>query len=131
MTKRTLWYITPILLLLMAGSCTGQSSAKDLSADAFERALNGGGLVQLVDVRSAGEYASGHLEDARLMDWSNGQLRQEMMELDKDSPVLLYCASGRRSDAAMQELEKAGFTDVKHLAGGIQAWVASGRPVTH
>ena len=126
---RTLMYLTPFLFLLMATSCTGQPSAKDLNAEEFDRALNGGGEAQLVDVRTATEYASGHLDGARLMDWSNGQFQKELSSLDKEKPVLLYCASGRRSDAAIHAMEQAGFKYVKHLAGGIQTWSRAGKPL--
>lgn len=125
---RTFLYITPALFLLMAGSCTGQPSSRDLSVDEFEIALHGD-QVQLVDVRTPQEYAAGHLDGAKLMDWNGGQFQKEMATLDKDKPVLLYCGSGRRSDAALRELEKAGYQDVKHLVGGIQAWTQAGRPV--
>ena len=129
MTMRALTLLTPFLFLLMAASCTGQPSAKDLNADEFDQALNGGVAAQLVDVRTAGEYASGHLEGAKLMDWSNGQFQKDLVTLDKDAPVLLYCASGRRSAAALDAMEQAGFKDVKHLAGGIQTWSRAGRRI--
>jgi thioredoxin 1 len=128
----TMWYsmrLIPILLLLLTGSCTGQPSAKDLNPDEFEHALSAGKKVQLVDVRTAGEYASGHLEGAKLMDWSNGQFQKEMSTLDKEEPVLLYCGSGRRSDAALNAMREAGFKDVRHMMGGIQAWTSAGKPV--
>ncbi|MCW5899132.1 MAG: rhodanese-like domain-containing protein [Flavobacteriales bacterium] len=125
---RTLLHLTPALFLLMAGSCTGQPSSRDLNVEEFGRALLAD-HVQLVDVRTPGEYAAGHLKGAKLMDWNGGQFQKEMTKLDKDKPVLLYCGSGRRSDAALQELEKAGYRDVKHLVGGIQAWTQGGRPV--
>lgn len=128
-TMRALVLLTPFLFLLLAASCTGQPSANDLNADEFERALNGGGTVQLVDVRTASEYTSGHLQGAKLMDWSNGQFQKELSSLDKDKPVLLYCASGRRSDAALNAMRQAGFKDVKHLLGGIQTWARAGKPM--
>lgn len=126
---RALTLLTPFFFLLLAASCTGQPSAKDLNADEFERALNGGGKVQLVDVRTPGEHASGHIKGARLMDWSSGQFQKELATLDKDTPVLLYCASGRRSDAALNAMQQAGFKDVKHMLGGIQAWGRAGKAV--
>ena len=126
---RALTYLAPYFFLLLAASCTGQPSAKDLNADEFERALNGGGKVQLVDVRTPGEFASGYIKGATLMDWSGGQFQKEMATLDKDKPVLLYCASGRRSDAALNALLQAGFKDVKHMSGGIQAWGRAGKTV--
>lgn len=49
--------------------------------------------------------------------------------LDKSKPVLLYCASGRRSAAAREYLIEQGFTDVVDLQGGIRAWTAAGKPL--
>lgn len=125
---RALTLLTPFFFLLLGTSCTGQPSAKDLDANAFEQALSSG-KAQLVDVRTPGEYASGHIQGATLMDWSSGQFQKGMNTLDKNKPVLLYCASGRRSDAALNALQQAGFKDVKHLQGGIQTWGRAGKPV--
>ena len=49
-----------------------------------------------------------------------------MATLDKTKPVLLYCASGRRSAAAREAMTAAGFTDVKDLSGGITSWRNAG-----
>jgi rhodanese-related sulfurtransferase len=125
---RALTLLTPFFFLLLTASCTGQPSARDLNPDEFERALSNG-IAQLVDVRTPGEYANGHIQGAKLMDWTSGQLLKEMSALDKSKPVLLYCASGRRSNAALGALQEAGFKDVKHLQGGMQAWVGAGKPV--
>lgn len=46
---------------------------------------------------------------------------------DRDVPILLYCRSGRMSETAGHALIDAGYGDVTHLAGGMDAWVASGR----
>jgi phage shock protein E len=45
---------------------------------------------------------------------------------DKNSEILLYCRSGRMSEDAGAELNKAGYTRVAHLEGGMKAWEASG-----
>lgn len=83
----------------------------------------------MVDVRTPEEYASGHLEGAISMDWNSGQFEREMAALDKERPVLLYCGSGRRSEMAMSAMQQAGFKDVRHMAGGIQAWGRAGKAV--
>lgn len=99
-----------------------------LEADAFAARLNEPG-VQLVDVRSAGEFGNGHIANARNLDWSGGQVEAEAKSMDKARPVLLYCASGRRSAAARHFLVDQGFTDVVDLEGGITAWAGAGSPV--
>jgi rhodanese-related sulfurtransferase len=50
---------------------------------------------------------------------------------DKDSEVLLYCKSGRMSETAGKALNQAGYTDVSHLEGGMNAWEAAGKPLIH
>jgi phage shock protein E len=85
--------------------------------------------VQLIDVRTPAEYAEGHIDGALNLDWTGGVLDQRMATLDKSKPVLLYCASGRRSAAARDAMTAAGFTNVKDLSGGITAWRNAGLPV--
>ena len=99
-----------------------------LNAETFASRLSEPG-AQVLDVRPAGEFSGGHLAHARNLDWTNGQLEAGLPELDKSKPVLLYCASGRRSDAARQFLKEQGFTDVVDLEGGIKAWTGAGLPV--
>ncbi|WKZ66254.1 MAG: rhodanese-like domain-containing protein [Flavobacteriales bacterium] len=123
--------IIPLLSILVLTACgqAGQAgNATAVGPDAFEKAL-GTPKAQLIDVRTASEYASGHLDGARNLDWTNGQLQAGMATLDKQAPVLVYCASGRRSAAAREALLQAGFKDVTDMAGGIQAWTANGKPV--
>lgn len=120
--------ILPVLLAITLASCSAQPSAKDLSAAEFDTALTGN-AVQLVDVRTSQEYSSGHLEGALLIDWTGSQFQEGIAKLDKEKPVLLYCASGRRSAAARSSMEEAGFKDVKHLEGGIATWTQAGKAV--
>jgi rhodanese-related sulfurtransferase len=48
---------------------------------------------------------------------------------DTDTPILLYCQSGRMSAVAADALVDAGYTDVAHLDGGMEAWKAAGMPL--
>jgi rhodanese-related sulfurtransferase len=85
--------------------------------------------LQLIDVRTAAEYAEGHLAKAKLIPVQ--ELAQRLAEIDKSKPVLLYCRSGHRSGNALKVLQDKGYKDAKHIEGGIQAWQADGLPVTH
>ncbi len=114
-------------LLLMA--CTmPEQGTNSLDASAFAIRLAESD-AQLVDVRTAAEYADGHIAGSRNLDQTNGQLEEHATELDMSTPVLLYCASGRRSAAARQYLMDQGFHDVVDLAGGIASWTAAGKPI--
>lgn len=111
--------------LLLACGQAGHGTA--IAPAAFEKAITP--KAQLIDVRTPAEFAEGHLKDARNLDWTSGALQAEAAQLDKNAPVLLYCASGRRSAAARAFLSQQGFKDVQDMDGGIRAWTASGKPV--
>lgn len=122
--KRTFFFL--ILGLLTMNACSGGDQHTSLAPAAFQQAI--APQVQLIDVRTPAEFAEGHLAGARNLDWTSGALESAMAGLDKQTPVLLYCASGRRSAAARKAMQDAGFTDVKDLDGGIRAWLEVGLP---
>ncbi|MDH5412831.1 MAG: rhodanese-like domain-containing protein [Flavobacteriaceae bacterium] len=83
--------------------------------------------IQLVDVRTLGEYNSGHIKNAILIDFYNPEFYNEMNDtLDKEKPVYVYCRSGNRSGKAAKELEKLGFSKILDLDGGINSWTRRG-----
>lgn len=63
----------------------------------------------LIDVRTAGEFAAGHLDGAVNLDVSSGQLAAQVSELDDDFEYVVYCKSGNRSSQAARMLEEAGL----------------------
>jgi rhodanese-related sulfurtransferase/rubrerythrin len=74
----------------------------------------------LLDVRQELEYEADHIPGARLVPLP--ELPDRLDELDREMPLLVYCASGGRSMAAAALLEGQGFKDVNNLAGGMSAW---------
>jgi rhodanese-related sulfurtransferase len=84
--------------------------------------------LQLIDVRTEGEYASGHLAGAKLIPVQ--EIDKRLAEISKNKPVLLYCRTGHRSGNALKILQNNGFGRAKHMEGGITAWQAAGLPVT-
>jgi rhodanese-related sulfurtransferase len=79
--------------------------------------------LQILDLRSAEDFARGHLVKARSLPLE--ELRKRLPELDASRGVLIYCRFGSRSTNALRELLKSGFK-AKALQGGIGAWEASG-----
>lgn len=64
----------------------------------------------IVDVRSTGEYASGHIKGS--MNIPLDQLSGKINKLDKSKPIITCCASGMRSASAKGMLKSKGFTEV-------------------
>lgn len=86
------------------------------------------GSYQLLDVRTTGEYKAGHLKNSLQADWLNKQQFEERTRhLDRSKPLLVYCASGVRSEQAAKWLLKQGFAEVFNLKGGTSAWQIEGR----
>ncbi len=75
---------------------------------------------QLLDVRQPGEYEQGHLPGALLIPLK--ELPARLEELQKEKPVIVYCAVGGRSKAAAQLLSGKDFAEIYNLSGGIKAW---------
>lgn len=71
----------------------------------------------LLDVRTPGEYAGGHLSDAQNLDWLGGQFAAQVDGLDKNKTYYLYCASGNRSGQASRMMLEKGFTKVYNIGG--------------
>ncbi|MDX2286673.1 MAG: rhodanese-like domain-containing protein [Bacteroidia bacterium] len=99
-----------------------------LSPAEFQRMLAAGG-AQLVDVRTAGELAAGKIQGAAHIDVYDPAFASKAAQLDKQKPVLVYCASGVRSRRAAQMLAAQGYTQVYDLQGGIRFWQSKGLPV--
>lgn len=78
------------------------------------------GQYQLLDVRQPKEYESEHLPGAIFIPLR--ELPSRLDELQREKPVIAYCAVGGRSKAAAQLLTGKGFEDVYNLVGGIKAW---------
>lgn len=82
------------------------------SVDLAELVKNG---ATIVDVRTKGEYASGHIRGS--INIPLDQLTNKMGQLKKDKPIITCCASGMRSSSAKSILKSNGFTNV-HNGGG-------------
>ncbi len=81
----------------------------------------------IIDVRTAAEYSSGHIEGAINLDFRGGQtFRDDLDALDKNKTYLIYCRSGNRSGQTLPIMEDLGFMKVYNLSGGINRWTSDG-----
>ncbi|UCG72469.1 MAG: MBL fold metallo-hydrolase [Chromatiales bacterium] len=85
--------------------------------------------LQIVDVRDSNEFTGvlGHIPSATLIPLAH--LKEKLETLDKEAPTVTVCRSGARSAQAVTMLEKAEFTHVANLAGGMINWNHHGLPV--
>lgn len=109
-------------------SCGGSSTAVDLNPTDFQAKAQEAGVI-LLDVRTAGEFNSGHIEGAINIDVEGMTFESELANLDNTKTYAIYCQSGRRSRIAIDTMTKAGFTKLFNLDQGIGSWQSAGLPV--
>ncbi len=85
--------------------------------------------VVLLDVRTPKEYSEGFIPGA--INIPHDELEARIAELDgaRGKEIVVYCRSGRRSDIALDLLQKAGFEKVYHLEGDYLGWTEAKKPV--
>ena len=84
------------------------------------------GQLQVVDVRSPGEWKKGHVPGAR--HFFLPELRHRVGELDRARSTAVYCASGYRASLAASILKQEGFEKLHNVPGSWEAWTSAGLP---
>ena len=113
----------PVSILLCLMNFLGCHAAdfRSVDADTFEQVIEDTTVIRL-DVRTASEYAQGHIPNALLIDVTQADFMQKAEQLlQKDKTIALYCRSGRRSKTAAQLLAKQGY-QVIELNTGFNSW---------
>lgn len=108
-------------------SCSTQSNNfESVDATTFAQKIEDSTIVRL-DVRTAGEYAAGHIEKAINIDVMSGSFETKALEtIPTDKTVALYCQSGRRSKRAANILSGKGYKVIE-LNSGYSGWMQSRR----
>ena len=107
----------------------GTKKYAEMDAQAFAQELSNNKNVVLIDVRSPGEFHSGHIKGAKNIDLQSSSFKAQLEKLDKSKKYLVYCRSGMRSATACNSMASMGFSDVVNLKGGIISWSSAGYPV--
>jgi thioredoxin len=119
-----------ILILVLSACTNGQNANFGLNVNEFNDKLKQMPNAQLIDVRTPGEYADGHLTNALNFDWNGATFETQIKKLDKQKPVFVYCLSGGRSGSAAANMRNAGFKTVYEMNGGMMKWRAAALPET-
>jgi rhodanese-related sulfurtransferase len=94
---------------------------ENLDGTTFKNKVKDNSNAVLLDVRTAGEYASGTISGAENLDVSSAEFQKALNTLDKSKEYFVFCRSGNRSGSACSLLADQGFK-AYNLAGGIGAW---------
>lgn len=101
----------------------------EVTADALVRRQATSEKLLVIDVRSAEDFAKGHVPGAINLAHDTITGREPVLSGWTNEAVVLYCHSGRRSGIAAKVLKKQGYMKLEHLQGDYPGWEKSGRPV--
>lgn len=121
--------LAPLLILCLLLLPVSAAQVQELSPEQAARAMAEISDLVVLDVRTPDEYNQGHIEGAVNIDFYAKDFQAQLGQLERDRPYLVYCRSGRRSGVATETMLKLGFTDIRHLRGGILAWNKAGLPL--
>ena len=105
-------------------------SVPAIDTQALEKQLAESDALILLDAREPDEYAVSHLQNARNVGFENFDI-QSLADIDKNSPIVVYCSVGYRSEKIGEELQEAGYTNVINLRGGIFDWANQKLPLVN
>jgi len=137
MKKKHITYAIPIFIICLGfvlPSLRAQDSTRIITVTAKEAAdlvnkHNGDPDFAILDIRTPGEFQSGHLPDAILVDFYSQTFADQLNRLDKKKSYLVYCRTGNRSTNSLGLFKKLKFDKIYHMSNGINGWKSQDLPV--
>jgi rhodanese-related sulfurtransferase len=126
--KKVIAMLTSVLLL--AGCASGVAGVTNLNVEDFSKKITDSGVV-ILDVRTPGEFMTGHIQGAQNIDFENESFESQIEALDKTSTYAVYCRSGNRSGQAVKVMQDAGFGNLYNLDGGVIDWTNTGKALVN
>jgi rhodanese-related sulfurtransferase len=129
------WLMTGLLAVVLA-ACTAPdddtkraAGPKGITAEELAEKIQFSQAPLILDVRSEEEYAEGHIPGA--LNIPHAELPDRLSEIDaaKTDAIVVHCRSGHRAGIAEKILIEAGYSDVRDLAGHMNAWKSGGHPI--
>lgn len=124
--------IASLIVVGMVGVIAAVAQPKLVSATDAKKVIDKEKTkVQVVDVRTPSEWSAGHLAMAKHIDVNDSAFEQKLGTLDKNKPVVVYCAVGGRSGRAASIMLQKGFKVVYSVTnGGYRELAATGLPTS-
>ena len=134
MKMKLVTYAIPLYIICLGfvlPSLSAQDSTRIIAVSAKEAAdlidkHNGDNDFAILDIRTPGEFQSGHLSKSILVDFYSQTFVDQLSRLDKEKTFLIYCRTGNRSTKSLEIFKKLKFQKVYHMASGISGWKSAG-----
>lgn len=109
-----------ILILFLISCSQNKNSIKIVEKEEFQHLLNQD--IQLIDVRTPNEFFNGTIGKAQNINFNSPLFKEQVLKLNKNKPVVVFCHAGGRSAKASLMLDSLGFKEVYDLRGGYSSW---------
>lgn len=103
-------------------SLFGSNKYKNINGDELENILKENKAALILDVRTLGEFRSGHIPNAKNIPVQELSSKIHTLDAYMDEDVILYCASGARSASAARLLSNNSFNKIYNLSGGVHSY---------
>ena len=110
MSKFIKFLVASVIAIFAVSSLTACSSSEPIDMTS---------IAAVIDVRTAGEYSTGHLEGSLNFDIQGPNFATDIATLDKSADYVIYCRSGNRAGQAVTYLQDNGFTGTLTNAGSV------------
>lgn len=128
MNSRIKYILVLVFSLIFSCSLVTNDSVNHINVDELIDFIELNDAV-LVDVRTSDEYNSGYIENSLNIDYFSDEFSVNADKLDRTTPIILYCRSGKRSVLSVNKISKLGFKEIYNLEGGILEWIEEGNVI--
>ena len=118
-----------ISLFALTFACALVQAGEAIAPSVLADRINTGNAPFILDVRSTGEYANGHIPGAVNIPYRQLRDRLSVLMAYREKEIVVHCQVGPRADIARSILSAAGFVWIRELEGHMRAWEAGNYPI--
>ena len=111
----------PLQALGRNSAAAAGENYQNITAAQLKARLDKGDMLTVIDVRTKEEYASGHIPGSILIPFDEIKAKAGQLPQDKNTEIVVYCRSGRRSAIAADTLIALGYNRIYDM-GAISSW---------
>ncbi|OMH40297.1 rhodanese-like domain-containing protein [Desulfurobacterium indicum] len=125
--KKLFIFFLIFLFPVYISACGSKSNLKEVSPEEAVRLIKKG--VVVIDVRTPEEFATGHIKNAKNIDFMSRDFFKKIEKLDKNRPYIICSTDGRTGKVAAKVMESEGFKKLYNMDGGIIGWAEKNYPI--
>ena len=118
-------FLLPVIILMLASASSLSAQKKQFNSPEIKEVLKNNKSIVILDVRTAGEFAEGHLKGAHNIDIRQQDAHSKIDKLNPKATYLVYCRTNHRSGMAVDYMMQKGFKNVYQMMDGFPGWAAN------